>query len=76
MPYSSNKELPRPVQDNLPKHAQDIYREAFNHAFEQYSSKSSRRDPSESQEQVAHKVAWSAVEKKYRKDQDGNWVAI
>jgi len=35
-----------------------------------------RRDPSESQEQVAHKVAWAAVEKKYRKGSNGNWEAI
>jgi len=25
---------------------------------------------------VAHKVAWAAVEKKYRKDSNGNWGAI
>ena len=42
----------------------------------QYSSPSKRKDPKESQEKVAHKVAWAAVEKKYKKDSDGKWVPI
>ncbi len=33
MPYSSNEDLPASVCDHLPPHAQDIYREAFNHAY-------------------------------------------
>jgi cation transport regulator ChaB len=33
MPYGSNSDLPASVQAHLPPHAQDIYREAFNHAF-------------------------------------------
>jgi len=33
MPYRANRDLPAPVQAHLPPHAQDIYREAFNHAF-------------------------------------------
>lgn len=60
MPYSSNKELPPGVKNNLPEQAQEIYRKAFNNAWEQYKDKDNR-------EQVAHKVAWSAVEKKYHK---------
>jgi cation transport regulator len=76
MPYKENSELPKGVKDNLPAHAQDIYREAFNHAWGQYKSPSKRRDPHESQEQVSHKIAWSAVEKKYKKDANGKWVKI
>ena len=76
MPYLTNDDLPKKVKDHLPTHAQDIYRAAFNHAWEQYKSTKNRRDPSESQEQVAHKVAWAAVEKKYRKGSNGNWEAI
>lgn len=34
MPYSSNTDLPPNVKDHLPKHAQDIYKEAFNHAWD------------------------------------------
>jgi ChaB len=32
MPYQMNSELPSSVKSHLPNHAQDIYREAFNHA--------------------------------------------
>jgi len=32
MPYKTNAELPDSVKSHLPSHAQDIYREAFDHA--------------------------------------------
>ena len=55
------------VRENLPEHAQDIYREAFNSAWEEYKDPSERRG-NESREEVSHKVAWSAVEKVYEKN--------
>jgi cation transport regulator len=67
----SNSELPETVKENLPEHGQDIYREAFNNAGEQYKEPS-KRTGNESREEVAHKVAWSAVEKIYEKDSKGN----
>jgi cation transport regulator len=39
----------------------------------EYKDPSERRGK-ESREEVAHKVAWSAVKKVYEKDSDGNWV--
>jgi hypothetical protein len=33
MPYATNAALPSRVRSVLPEHAQDIYREAFNHAY-------------------------------------------
>jgi cation transport regulator len=33
MPYATNADLPPSVKRRLPEHAQDIYREAFNHDF-------------------------------------------
>ena len=60
------------LKDNLPPH-QDIYREAFNSAFEEYQDASKRRG-NESQEEVAHKVAWAAVKQKYEKVGD-QWRA-
>jgi len=75
MPYSNNQELPKGVLNNLPSHAQDIYREAFNHAWKQYKSPNSRRG-SDTREETSHKVAWSAVEKKYHKNKEGKWVKI
>lgn len=72
MPYRINKELPAGVRNNLPPHAQSIFRETFNHAWEEYSQPSKRRDGA-SREEVARKVAWSAVKKEYQKEQDGKW---
>ena len=34
MPYDRNADLPKSVRDNLPSHAQTIYRAAFNDAFD------------------------------------------
>jgi cation transport regulator len=72
MPYDKLSELPDSVKNSLPKHAQEIYKEAYNSAWEEYSDPKERRGSS-SQEETAHKVAWSAVKKKYRK-QDDKWV--
>jgi cation transport regulator len=62
MPYKMITQLPDGVKNNLPKHAQEIYKEAFNSAEEQYG-----------EESRAHRVAWGAVEQKYENDK-GNWV--
>jgi len=65
MPYRANSDLPERVRHSLAGHAQDIYREAFNHAFASY-----RDDPR--REEIAHRVAWAAVKKSYVKI-DGTW---
>lgn len=72
MPYNKRSELPDQVRDNLPAHAQDIYKEAYNSAWEQYEDPDERRDDA-SREEVAHRVAWAAVKRDYHKDDDGNW---
>ena len=72
MPYPSVDDLPDPVQENLPKHAQEIYKEAFNSAWDEYKSPGERRGDA-SREETAHKVAWSAVKDKYEKGNDGDW---
>jgi len=72
MPYESVADLPESVQDNLPAHGQDIYKEAFNSAWEQYERPEERRGRA-SREETAHKVAWAAVKKVYRK-QGKRWV--
>jgi cation transport regulator len=73
MPYSSLSELPDAVKDNLPSAAQEIYLAAFNDAWQRYARPEERRDEA-SREEVAHKVAWSAVKQKYEKRGD-DWVA-
>lgn len=72
MPYKSTSELPDSVRDALPSHAQDIYKEAFNSAYEQYKKPEDRRGDS-GRDEVAHKVAWAAVKKKYQKGADEKW---
>ena len=64
MPYDKLTDLPDSVRNNLPEHAQEIYKEAYNSAEEQYG-----------EESRAHRVAWSAVEQKYEKNEKGNWVS-
>jgi cation transport regulator len=61
VPYDKLTDLPDRVRNNLPKHAQEIYKEAFNSAEEQYG-----------EESRAHRVAWRAVENKYEKNDKGN----
>lgn len=70
MPYERNADLPDNVRDALPKHAQDIYREAFNSAWDQYADPEERRGDA-SREQTAHKVAWAAVKQVYEKTDEG-----
>lgn len=64
MPYNKKADLPESVRDALPAHAEDIYKEAYNSAYEQYDHDEGR----------AHRVAWGAVKKKYHKNDDGKWV--
>lgn len=73
MPYAVVSELPESVKNVLPKHAQEVYKEAFNSAYRQYNGPAERRGD-ESREETAHKVAWSAVKKAgYGKGEDDNW---
>ena len=64
MPYRSIQDLPESVLDHVPKHAQEIYKEAFNSAWDQYADPDDR-----------HRVAWAAVKEKYEKGEDGDWHA-
>ncbi len=72
MPYAKRSDLPESVKHVLPAHAQDIYQQAFNNAWSQYKDPDDRRG-NESREEVAHKVAWSAVKHDYEKGDDDKW---
>jgi cation transport regulator len=67
VPYAATSELP-PAVRRLPPHAQEILLEAFNSAWQSYAD----RGPQE-QEEIAFRVAWAAVKKRYRKQGD-HWV--
>ena len=60
MPYPTNADLPASVKSHLPPHAQDIYREAFNHAFAAHAGE-------DRQEEAAHRIACAAVKRSYVK---------
>ncbi len=66
MPYSSRDDLPDSVKDNLPTHAQDIYKEAFNSGYKDHKDENDG-------EETAHKIAWSAVKQSYEKGDDDKW---
>jgi len=65
MPYANNTDLPVRVRKVLPLHAQDIYRAAFNNAFERYGRE---------HEAIAHRIAWAAVKRQYVHRAAGFWV--
>jgi len=62
MPYATIDELP-PATRRLPPHAKEIFRGAFNSAWDEYGA----------DEERAFRVAWAAVKKQYRKLGD-QWV--
>ena len=66
MPYQANSSLPASVRHHLPAHAQAIFREAFNHAYEAHAREADR-------EERAFRIAWAAVKRGYEKDGD-KWV--
>jgi cation transport regulator len=73
MPYDRINELPESVRNVLPKHAQEIYKEAYNSAWDQYDRPEERRGDA-TREETAHRVAWSAVKKQYEKNEEtGKW---
>jgi cation transport regulator len=65
MPYLRNTDLPAPIRKYLPSHAQDIYRAAFNNAFEHYGAR---------HEAIAHRIAWAAVKRRYVQRAAHVWV--
>jgi cation transport regulator len=67
MPYEFIEDLPQSVRGHLPPHAAEIYRSAFNNAWASYAERGPAR------EEIAHRVAWAAVKRRYRKA-DGVWT--
>ncbi len=60
--------------NQLPEHAQHIFKKAHASAIKEYQNPDKRRGgKKESAEEVAHKVAWAAVKKEYTKEDD-KWV--
>jgi len=69
LPYATEKDLPTSVSAHLPLHAQQIFRAAFNSAWDEYADRGDER-----REEIAHRVAWAAVKRLYHKE-GSDWVA-
>ena len=66
MPYVANADLPQALRAHLPETAQTLFRKAFNGAWSTYEERPDR-------EELAHRVGWSAVKRRYEKVDD-RWV--
>jgi cation transport regulator len=72
LPYEDTTDLPESVRNSLPQHAQEIFKEAFNNAWDEYKDPDDRNG-NVSQEETAFKVAWAAVKRRYHKVKSGKW---
>jgi cation transport regulator len=65
VPYPTNADLPDRIRKNLPQRAQDIFRAAFNSAYERYGPSNEAR---------AFRIAWAAVKRNYVQRAAGVWA--
>jgi cation transport regulator len=71
MPYPSIDEVSERVGSHLTNHAQKIYVEALNNAWEQHAESKKRRSDESREEKPSR---WAAVKQKYEKDEkSGKW---
>ena len=69
-----NRYLLKQKSKLIPEHAQHIYKKAHTSAIDQYQNPEKRRGGKrQSPEEVAHKAAWAAVKKQYKK-KGNEWV--
>jgi cation transport regulator len=67
MQYETVKQLPVTIRDVLPEKAKEIYRKAYNQAWEEYAQDAHR---GLNQQGLAHQQAWGAVKQEYVFDLD------
>lgn len=66
MSYPSIASLPASVRADLPTEAQQLYRTAYNTAWQRYVDYADR-------EPFCHRLARSEVRRNFAKDKDGAW---
>lgn len=72
-PYETIEDIPEIVRDDLPDEALEIYREAYQEAWEGYTEEEGGEL---GQHAVAHRVGMTAVENEYALDEDtGEWLS-
>jgi cation transport regulator len=73
MIYSTVTELPKTIRDELPEHAQEIYRAAYNLTVEEHRA----ADHSEHKlQEMADQAAWQRVKMEYEQDDTGQWRCV
>jgi len=72
MQYETVNQLPVTIRDVLPAEATEIYRKAYNQAWEEFDNEDHR---GLNQKGLAHQQAWGAVKKEYVFDLD-QWHRI
>jgi cation transport regulator len=74
MPYSNTAQLPKGVQQNLSQAAQEIYRDAYNEAWESCRYAKDRFDTDDSRQVTANRIAWETVKSRCERDMFGRWI--
>lgn len=73
-PYHTIEDLPDEIRDDLPRHAQELYLQAYNEAWRDYDAHKNTRIKT-TREAVAHRVALWAVQNVYDRDEEtGLWL--
>jgi cation transport regulator len=67
MRFETIKQLPVAIRDTLPDKAQEIYRKAYNQAWDEFEEDDHR---GLNQQGLAHQQAWMAVKQEYVFDLD------
>lgn len=71
MSYEKKSDLPETLRDTIPEPAQEIYIEAYAHAYDEYEEE---MGGDAGQEAVAHRNAMHAVKREYVHDSEtGRW---
>ena len=71
MTYDGINDLPRTIAAVLPEEAQEVYRQAYNKAWDQAGE---QPGGGLSRESLAHRQAWTILEREYARDfATGKW---
>lgn len=72
MKLESIKNIPQPLQSQLPDEALEVYREAYNRAWDEYDAGTELGQ--QNRESVAHRQGWAAVKREFEHNEEkGIW---
>jgi cation transport regulator len=73
MPNRKTRDLPYQVVGTLPERARHIYLKVLDGALEEYEETHTSADPEPERDDIAHQLAWAAVNNEYHKE-GARWV--